>query len=110
LAAREPFKGHLVGFISKAWSSETLGRGLNLVRSTSMSLANDPDAAEMMAELARLQENRLFQSLFDQSLSCTECYCKRYITPNITPMLIDNTLKNTITLKFLQNNLHIEQP
>ena len=48
-----------MSFLSKAWSCETLDRGLALTRSTTMTCSNDPDADEMMAELERLQETRL---------------------------------------------------
>ena len=45
-----------MSFVSRAWSSETLSRGLGIVRSQSMSCTSDPDTAAMMAELARLEE------------------------------------------------------
>ena len=45
-----------MSFVSRGWSSETLSRGLGIVRSQSMSCASDPETEAMMAELRRLQE------------------------------------------------------
>ncbi len=49
--AKQLFK---MSFCSKAWSSETLSRGLNLVASAAMTSIADPDPAELQAELDRL--------------------------------------------------------
>ena len=48
-----------MSFCSKAWSCETLSRGLGLVDGAQMSIANDPDAAAMQEELDRLLDPRL---------------------------------------------------
>lgn len=45
-----------MSFVSRANSTETLGRGLGIVRSQTMTATNDPEAEKMMEELARLQE------------------------------------------------------
>ena len=46
-------------FPSKAWSTETLARGLDKVSQVDMSLATDPDKNAMMEELARLEESQI---------------------------------------------------
>lgn len=46
-------------FPSKAWSSETLARGLDKVSEVDMSIAGDPDKHAMLEELARLQESQI---------------------------------------------------
>lgn len=46
-----------MSFLSRALSTETLGRGLDIVRSQTMTATNDPEAEAMMAELARLEES-----------------------------------------------------
>lgn len=51
-----------MSFCSKAWSCETLSRGLGLVDGAQMSIANDPDAAAMQEELDRLLDPRLISN------------------------------------------------
>ena len=41
--------------LSKTCSSETLARGVNIVRSATMSLQSDPEHEHLLAELARLE-------------------------------------------------------
>lgn len=43
-----------MSFVSKAWSSETLSRGLDLVSGAAMTSIADPDPADMQSELERL--------------------------------------------------------
>ena len=45
--------------ISQSWSSETLTRGVGLIRSATMSIGSDPDKEGMLAELARLEAAKL---------------------------------------------------
>lgn len=44
-----------MSFVSKAWSTETLTRGMDLVRADSLSLQSDPGQEDLAKELARLQ-------------------------------------------------------
>lgn len=53
-----------MSFVSKAWSCETLCRGINLVGGASMSLESDPDTAAMQAELDRLMEAKPNLTMF----------------------------------------------
>lgn len=54
-----------MSFVSKAWSCETLCRGINLVGGASMSLESDPDTAAMQAELDRLMEAKPNLTMFE---------------------------------------------
>jgi hypothetical protein len=56
LATRILCRPLFMSFVSRGWSSETLSRGLGIVRSQSMSCASDPETEAMMAELRRLEE------------------------------------------------------
>lgn len=45
-------------FGSKVWSSETLGRGMDLIRGASLSLESDPDEQALLLELERLEDTK----------------------------------------------------
>ena len=46
-----------MSFVSKAWSSETLERGLALAHSSSHSMLKDPDMEAMQQQLQELQDS-----------------------------------------------------
>lgn len=50
-----------MSFVSKAWSSETLDRGLGILAEGVPPMTQDPDTEAMLEELARLE---------DQEVSC----------------------------------------
>lgn len=48
-----------MSFVSKAWSTDTLDRGLGLVLADPLSMETDPDPDALRAELRRLEEASL---------------------------------------------------
>lgn len=46
------------GGISQTWSSETLTRGVGLVRGATMTCDSDPEREQLLAELARLEATK----------------------------------------------------
>lgn len=44
---------------SRAWSSDTLARGLEMARAQSMSLLQDPDMQQMQLELKKLEDRSI---------------------------------------------------
>ena len=48
-----------MSFVSRAWSTSTLERGLGLLDKVPMSFQDDPDPEAMKTELARLEESHL---------------------------------------------------
>ena len=45
-------------FGSKVWSSDTLGRGMDLIRGATLSVESDPDEQALLLELERLGDTK----------------------------------------------------
>lgn len=53
------FEGLTMAFLSQAFSSETLIRGLDLAGSVGLELQSDASPEEMLAELQRLEDSQV---------------------------------------------------
>ena len=81
-----------MSFVSKAWSSETLARGLMLARTSSHSILRDPDAEALKEELEQLQDlcrsadpsRTVDLNFFDRENEMSIKYIKAITTRNST--------------------------